>query len=843
MWRYIAKRFTWGIFTLFIFITVVFFAVQLVMPYDFTAQFAMQMDAAELTELQESLGLDQPIWTRYWDWLTRIVRLDFSRSYRGENVSRYLWEALGYSLVFLLFGTLVSFFIGQQLGKWMAWKRQGGITNVVTLLSLVFYTTFPPWLAYIITLIFVPKLRGWLNVGIESLADMLGVVDLTIMSISAIGDWEPLDILLFIMLSLLGGTLLLIGLNALLNRFNRRPIPWYVGLFLVILISGGVVYWSGYANAVQKVLLASSLPVVTYVLMSYSEIMMIMRTSMEDILDDDFINVAQAKGIPDRLIRDKHALRNAILPVLSRLVVTIPYMLTGIVILEYTFDWPGMGRSLWFAIQSQDLPLILGFFLFIGMITLIARLVLDILHITLDPRQRLVENHIPRRKINSTNDEQQFLQDDYRSIPGLYPDRALIVAKNLIDKNRAQQAQQILIDFLKRNPLSDTGWYLLSRTISDQTDSIYTLQQALRINPHHIPARHRLASIQKKNNQSRSRFPQVNENIPSIRSNPEAGIRISAAIPYHRSRMGRLRNRIQLTIQRIKWNWDVFIRSRLALFGLGILVVFILMIIARPILMNYVWLRSVFDPVTGYDAKITHPADPSWKHLLGTTFRGRDVFSLLLLATQNSFALGLTAGGIAAITGTITGVLAAYHRGLMDEGLSQLFDVILLLPAPIFMAFAGASLRDLGPVLLGVIYGLIAGLGPVAILMRTHALAIVSRPYIEAAKVSGGRSGHIILHHVLPHMYPMALLQMLLTVTSAVIVDGFLSFLGVSRYIINWGTMLYESAIIVEYFGGGLPWNIYLAPIFAFSLFGLAFYLLSRGMQRIANPRIREKWI
>ncbi|NIR63178.1 MAG: ABC transporter permease subunit, partial [candidate division Zixibacteria bacterium] len=98
--------------------------------------------------------------------------------------------------------------------------------------------------------------------------------------------------------------------------------------------------------AVQKVLLASSLPVVTYVLMSYSEIMMIMRTSMEDILNDDFINVARAKGIPDRLIRDKHALRNAILPVLSRLVVTIPYMLTGIVILEYTFDWPGMGRSL-----------------------------------------------------------------------------------------------------------------------------------------------------------------------------------------------------------------------------------------------------------------------------------------------------------------------------------------------------------------------------------------------------------------------------------------------------------------------------------------------------------------
>ncbi|NIR63179.1 MAG: hypothetical protein GWN61_03720, partial [candidate division Zixibacteria bacterium] len=171
--------------------------------------------------------MDQPIWTRYWDWLTRVVRLDFSRSYRGENVSRYLWEALGYSLVFLLFGTLVSFFIGQQLGKWMAWKRQGEITNVVTLLSLVFYTTFPPWLAYIITLIFVPKLRGWLNVGIESLADMLGVVDLTITSISAVGDWEPLDILLFIMFSLLAGTLLLVGLNALLNRSNRRPIPWY----------------------------------------------------------------------------------------------------------------------------------------------------------------------------------------------------------------------------------------------------------------------------------------------------------------------------------------------------------------------------------------------------------------------------------------------------------------------------------------------------------------------------------------------------------------------------------------------------------------------------------------
>ena len=96
----------------------------------------------------------------------------------------------------------------------------------------------------------------------------------------------------------------------------------------------------------------------------------------------------RAKGLPERLVRDRHAARNALLPVVTSLVYSLAFAIDGSVIIEAVFSWPGMGQMLLSAVLSEDLPLVLGIFVFIGFFALVAHLIADVLYVYLDPRIR-----------------------------------------------------------------------------------------------------------------------------------------------------------------------------------------------------------------------------------------------------------------------------------------------------------------------------------------------------------------------------------------------------------------------------------------------------------------------
>jgi peptide/nickel transport system permease protein len=112
---------------------------------------------------------------------------------------------------------------------------------------------------------------------------------------------------------------------------------------------------------------------------------------MADTLEEEYITVARAKGLPERIVRNKHAVRNAILPVVSRLVITLPYLMTGVVIIEDVFGWPGVGSVLFDSLYQQDMPIAMAIMLFVGLFSLISRLLLDILLAYFDPRIRYQE--------------------------------------------------------------------------------------------------------------------------------------------------------------------------------------------------------------------------------------------------------------------------------------------------------------------------------------------------------------------------------------------------------------------------------------------------------------------
>jgi peptide/nickel transport system permease protein len=130
------------------------------------------------------------------------------------------------------------------------------------------------------------------------------------------------------------------------------------------------------------------LPVVTLALGSVASFSRYMRSSALDALAQDYIRVARAKGLPQRLVLSRHVLRNSLLPVVTILGLSLPGIVAGAVIAEEVFNFPGMGLLFWQAATSHDFPILLGSTLIIGVATVTGNLAADLAYGILDPRIR-----------------------------------------------------------------------------------------------------------------------------------------------------------------------------------------------------------------------------------------------------------------------------------------------------------------------------------------------------------------------------------------------------------------------------------------------------------------------
>jgi peptide/nickel transport system permease protein len=329
---------------------------------------------------------------------------------------------------------------------------------------------------------------------------------------------------------------------------------------------------------------------------------------------------------------------------------------------------------------------------------------------------------------------------------------------------------------------------------------------------------------------------------------------VRSATLYRLSQRERMQQRLVTSWRRFRGSWELFRQDRLAILGLALILIFGLMTIVYPVLRATVWSANIYDPRIGFDfAAAPHPSPPSWlpqpsnpmhqvnfSHLLGTDTLGHDVLSMLLAATRPAFAIGLTAALATALVSTAMGAVAAYWGGAIDAVTMQIADVFLLLPAPLFMVIFGVVFQDLGSVGYGLIYGLVAGLGGAAIVMRSYALSLRNKPFIQASQIAGGGTGHIIVRHMIPHMLPLAALYMMISVVGAVVADGFISFFGFSRNYINWGGIIYSAFTIQDAVNSKVTWNVLVPASLALSFFAAAFYLVARGLHRIADPRLRD---
>jgi peptide/nickel transport system permease protein len=128
------------------------------------------------------------------------------------------------------------------------------------------------------------------------------------------------------------------------------------------------------------------LPTLTYTIIFLGEYMLIMRSSLLDVLSEDYILTAKAKGLNNLQILKDHALRNALLPMVTIIALNLGFTVAGALQIETVFSWPGLGGAIYEAVQRRDYPMLQGAFLLLAISVVIANTLADLLYLSLDPR-------------------------------------------------------------------------------------------------------------------------------------------------------------------------------------------------------------------------------------------------------------------------------------------------------------------------------------------------------------------------------------------------------------------------------------------------------------------------
>jgi peptide/nickel transport system permease protein len=288
-------------------------------------------------------------------------------------------------------------------------------------------------------------------------------------------------------------------------------------------------------------------------------------------------------------------------------------------------------------------------------------------------------------------------------------------------------------------------------------------------------------------------------------------------------------------MDRFRGGWAIYKQNLLGRIGLSLLVMFALMAICSfiPPLID-----PMYQPMTGVDPEITKSTGPSLTHWLGTDFMGRDLLSQLLAGARVAFLVGVSAAFMSIVLGTAIGMVAGYMGRFVDTLLMRLADMIMVMPTMLVVLMLAALFGQLTIWTIVLIIALFRWPG-VSRVIRAQTLSLKHRPFIEAARVAGASHTRIIFRHIMPNVLPLSFLYMTFRVTSAIIIEAALAFLGFGDpSTVSWGMMLQWVWKTGHMFKA--PYWL-LPPGICISLITLAFYMLGRAMDEVLDPRLRKE--
>lgn len=267
-----------------------------------------------------------------------------------------------------------------------------------------------------------------------------------------------------------------------------------------------------------------------------------------------------------------------------------------------------------------------------------------------------------------------------------------------------------------------------------------------------------------------------------------------------------------------------FVQNRGAVLGLVLFISLIVSAVLAP------WLAP-YDP---YEVSSNRLARPSREHPLGTDALGRDVLSRILYGGRISLQVGVIAVGIAAVTGTVLGLIAGYFEGWLDHVIMRLMEVMLAFPG---ILLAMAIIAVLGSGLFNVMIAVgIASVPSYTRLVRGVTLSVKQNEYVQAARALGSGTGRIMLRHLVPNIAAPIVVLSTLGVASAILTCAGLSFIGLGAPppTAEWGAMLAADRVYLR-----RAWWVVAFPGLAITISVLAINLLGDGLRDALDPRLK----
>jgi peptide/nickel transport system permease protein len=273
--------------------------------------------------------------------------------------------------------------------------------------------------------------------------------------------------------------------------------------------------------------------------------------------------------------------------------------------------------------------------------------------------------------------------------------------------------------------------------------------------------------------------------------------------------------------------WLAIRSNRKASVGLGILVFFVILAIIPQ------WLKPG-DPAAEIYPRM---AGPSAAHWLGTTAYGQDILAEVIWGARPALIIAILAGLFATVLSVLIGVSAAYLGGIADDLLNLFTDVFLVIPTlPLVIVIAAYAKHSSVTVLIIVL--VITGWSYGARQLRSQALSLRNRDFLQAAKVRGERSSYVIVFEVLPTMTSLIVANFLGAALYAILTASGLEFLGLGdTSSVDWGTMLYWAENNEALQTGQYLWAV--VPGVCIALLGTSFALLNNAFDEISNPALR----
>ncbi len=306
--------------------TIVFFVLNLAPGDPVSIYAAPNISPDVLEQMRRNMGLDRPVHERYVRWMGAMLTGDFGVSFsRNQPVREVIAQILPNTLVLSLCAMTLAFLAGILIGVFQAIRQNSAADNALSVVALFFYSMPSFWLALMLILIFSLYARN----------------------IWEWPFWFPAS-----------------GMTSVDHAFMTP------------------------GERVRDRLVHLALPSISLALVLAAGIARYTRGSMLEVVRQDYIRTARAKGLPEWRVVLKHALRNALIPVVTLLGLYLPFLFSGTVFIETVFAWPGMGKLVVEAIFQRDYPVVMaGAFIFAVMVV-IGNLVADLLYSVIDPRIR-----------------------------------------------------------------------------------------------------------------------------------------------------------------------------------------------------------------------------------------------------------------------------------------------------------------------------------------------------------------------------------------------------------------------------------------------------------------------